>query len=199
MTAPPRRHGTAHLFKKMHLLSKERVFPLVPAPRCSDILDASSRTNKSSSLSFRSRIEVTLNNKLTIGKLAQTAGVRVSTIRYYQRQGLLREPKKPERGGFRAYERTDLARLLSILQAKGLGFTLSETEHLLDCLDRRDCKSILDLAGQKLQMVEAQIDSLEKARRTLRDLLGECMQDCQDPCHVIRHLAAQNIYTLEGP
>ena len=181
----------------MHLLSKNRVIPLVPAPRCSDILIPLSH-GQAFSLSFRTRLEVTSNNKLTIGKLAQTAGVRVSTIRYYQRQGLLREPRKPELGGFRAYEETDLRRLLSILQAKGLGFTLAETIHLLNRLDHRDCHSVLDLAGQKLREIETQIDALQKAQQTLRDILGECVQDCQQPCRVIRNLAAQNIHTLDG-
>ena len=186
-----------HLFDKIHLLSKEQGIPLVPAPRCSDILTSLSH-GQAFSLSFRTRLEVTSNNKLTIGKLAQTAGVRVSTIRYYQRQGLLREPRKPELGGFRAYEEADVRRLLSILQAKGLGFTLAETETLLDSLDRRDCQSILDLAGRKLRAVERQIDALEKARQALASMLGDCIQDCPDPCHVIRNLAAQNIQTADG-
>ena len=33
--------------------------------------------------------------ELTIGKLADAAGVNVETIRYYQRRGLLDEPAKP--------------------------------------------------------------------------------------------------------
>ena len=33
--------------------------------------------------------------KLTIGRVAAAAGVNVETIRYYQRRGLLEEPKKP--------------------------------------------------------------------------------------------------------
>ncbi len=32
---------------------------------------------------------------LTIGKLADAAGVNIETIRYYQRRGLLDEPPKP--------------------------------------------------------------------------------------------------------
>ena len=35
--------------------------------------------------------------ELTIGKLADAAGVNVETIRYYQRRGLLDEPAKPWR------------------------------------------------------------------------------------------------------
>ncbi len=40
--------------------------------------------------------------ELTIGKLADAAGVNVETIRYYQRRGLLDEPAKPL-GGHRRY------------------------------------------------------------------------------------------------
>lgn len=43
-----------------------------------------------------------MNDQLTIGGLAQAAGVNVETIRYYQRRGLLDEPAKPL-GGQRRY------------------------------------------------------------------------------------------------
>jgi MerR family transcriptional regulator, mercuric resistance operon regulatory protein len=33
--------------------------------------------------------------EVTIGRLAALAGVNVETIRYYQRRGLLDEPRKP--------------------------------------------------------------------------------------------------------
>ena len=39
---------------------------------------------------------------LTIGRVAKAAGVNVETIRYYQRRGLLVEPRKPP-GGHRRY------------------------------------------------------------------------------------------------
>jgi MerR family transcriptional regulator, mercuric resistance operon regulatory protein len=40
--------------------------------------------------------------EVTIGRLAALAGVNVETIRYYQRRGLLDEPRKPL-GGYRHY------------------------------------------------------------------------------------------------
>ena len=40
--------------------------------------------------------------ELTLGRLAQAAGVDVETIRYYQWRGLLGEPNKPQ-GGHRHY------------------------------------------------------------------------------------------------
>lgn len=39
-----------------------------------------------------------MGTELTIGKLADAAGVNIETIRYYQRRGLLDEPPKPLAG-----------------------------------------------------------------------------------------------------
>ena len=39
-----------------------------------------------------------MTNELTIGRLADEAGVNVETIRYYQRRGLMAEPDKPTSG-----------------------------------------------------------------------------------------------------
>jgi MerR family mercuric resistance operon transcriptional regulator len=49
-----------------------------------------------------------MQRELTIGRLAALAGVNVATIRYYQRRGLLDEPRKPS-GGYRHYP-ADMAR-----------------------------------------------------------------------------------------
>ena len=37
-------------------------------------------------------------SEMTIGRLADQAGVNVETIRYYQRRGLLAEPPRPANG-----------------------------------------------------------------------------------------------------
>ena len=43
-----------------------------------------------------------MTRDLTIGRMARLAGVNVETVRYYQRRGLLEEPKKPL-DGYRRY------------------------------------------------------------------------------------------------
>jgi MerR family mercuric resistance operon transcriptional regulator len=47
---------------------------------------------------------------LSIGMLAEAAGVNVETIRYYQRRGLLAEPPKPL-SGYRCYPPEQVKRL----------------------------------------------------------------------------------------
>ena len=68
--------------------------------------------------------------ELTIGSLADEAGVNVETIRYYQRRGLMPEPDKPAQG-YRRYDATTVKRVRFIKRAQALGFTLEEIGGLL--------------------------------------------------------------------
>lgn len=68
--------------------------------------------------------------KITIGKLAEMAGVGVETVRFYQRKNLLREPKA--NGAFRTYNEEDAQRINFIKRAQDLGFTLNEVKELLE-------------------------------------------------------------------
>jgi MerR family mercuric resistance operon transcriptional regulator len=58
-----------------------------------------------------------MTTDLTIGKLADAAGVNVETIRYYQRRGLLDEPTKPL-GGHRRYP-VDMVKRLRFIKRAG--------------------------------------------------------------------------------
>ena len=68
---------------------------------------------------------------MTIGALAQSAGVGVETVRYYQRRGLLPQPARSY-GTIRRYGPDDAARLRFIRRAQELGFTLDEIGELLE-------------------------------------------------------------------
>ena len=57
---------------------------------------------------------------ITIGQLAHRAGVKVSTVRVYERHGLLARPSRTD-AGYRVYQATDLDRLVFIRRAKELG------------------------------------------------------------------------------
>jgi hypothetical protein len=73
----------------------------------------------------RTDLEVT---ELSIGRLADAAGVSVETVRYYERRGLLDPPARTA-SGYRRYLPADLDRLRLLLRAKELGFTLAESCH----------------------------------------------------------------------
>lgn len=107
---------------------------------------------------------------LTIGVLAEAAGVNVETIRFYQRKGLMREPDRPL-GGIRRYGEADLARVRFIKSAQRLGFSLDEVADLLKLEDGTYCQQARDLGRKKLEDVRAKISDLKRIEVALADLI----------------------------
>ncbi|EQD43253.1 Hg(II)-responsive transcriptional regulator [mine drainage metagenome] len=110
---------------------------------------------------------------MTIGVLAQAAGVNVETVRYYQRRGLLDQPVRPL-GGARRYDEAALRRLQFIRQCQTLGFTLEEVAELLTLDDGRHCAEASALAAHKLEDVRARLAQLQRIERVLAQLLAQC-------------------------
>ncbi len=124
----------------------------------------------------------------TIGRLAQAAEVTIETIRYYQRQRLIEEPKKPLQG-YRQYPETALKRLRFIKRAQKLGFTLKEIEELL-FLDSAHCNDVRRLAEQKLEQVESQLEGLSALQKTLNNMVQSCKAEQQSGhCSIIETLS----------
>jgi MerR family copper efflux transcriptional regulator len=118
-------------------------------------------------------MESTMNG-MTIGKLAQQAGVAVDTVRYYERTGLLPEPLRRE-SGYRAYSADTVKRLRFIRRAKALGFTLQEISELLAlAAPRADVRKVKRAAQVKLDLLDDKIAELERIRGGLRQLVAHC-------------------------
>ena len=113
---------------------------------------------------------------MTIGKLAQSAGVGVETIRFYERKGLLEEPSRGE-SGYRQYPPGTLTRLHFIRQAKELGFTLPEIQELLSLRARpgASCAEVQELIQAKIDHIEEKIRSLGRMKRALDAMAGICL------------------------
>lgn len=129
---------------------------------------------------------------MTIGRLAQAAGVNVETIRFYQRVGLLAAPAKPPRG-VRHYASGDLARLRFIKRAQELGFTLTEVRSLLSLAGGRDCGTAQTLAAQKIEAIESRLADLTRMRNALVGLIARCeRRRGRVSCPIIRTLAGDD-------
>lgn len=111
--------------------------------------------------------------ELTIGKLANAAGVNIETIRYYQRRGLLDEPPKPL-GGHRRYAPEQAKRVRFIKRAQALGFTLDEVGALLTLNAARACGETRALAVRKLSLIEQKMADLAAMRQVLGGLVLQC-------------------------
>ena len=131
-----------------------------------------------------------MEEKLTIGRVAQAAGVNVETIRYYQRRGLLDEPEKPP-GGHRRYAASAARRVNFIKRAQQLGFTLQEVKGLLLLEDGQNCRATRLLAEHKLAVIEARMADLSRMRRLLKGLIVECEEGKRPrSCPIITTLSA---------
>ncbi len=109
----------------------------------------------------------------TIGALAETAGVNVETIRFYQRKGLMPEPEKPY-GSIRRYGAAELARVRFIKSAQRLGFSLEEVGELLKLEDGARCGEARQLAEQKLVDVRQKLGDLQRIESVLAGLVARC-------------------------
>jgi MerR family copper efflux transcriptional regulator len=110
---------------------------------------------------------------LGIGQLAKRGGVRVDTVRYYERNGLLTARSRLA-SGYRRYSEIEVARLRFIRRAQALGFTLKEIKELLALSAQRDVGRVKRSAQAKLKDVQARIAALQRVRDGLETLVAAC-------------------------
>jgi MerR family redox-sensitive transcriptional activator SoxR len=118
---------------------------------------------------------------LTIGQVAQRAGLNVSAIRYYEAQGLL--PEAPRVSGQRRYDEETLTRLGVIDVAKRAGFSLDDIRTLLIASDagKPAHTQLQELARRKLPEVEELIARADAVRHWLTTATG-CGCETLDVC-----------------
>ena len=114
--------------------------------------------------------------ELLIGEVARRAGVRPSTIRYYESVGVLPEPERA--AGRRRYS-PDILRTLAVIGAgQRAGLSLSEVRELLTASNGRGTVSerLREIAHRKLPEVDALIE-----RSLLVKSWLEAAADCRCP------------------
>lgn len=109
-----------------------------------------------------------------ISELARAAGVGISTVRFYERRGLV-TPTTRTRSGYRHYDREALRRLKFIRRAQRLGFTLTEVEQLLtmSTLDG----DLGDVITGKVAEIDHRLRDLERVRHALLDVAANGVRE----------------------
>jgi DNA-binding transcriptional MerR regulator len=120
---------------------------------------------------------------LTVSQLAERAGVRADTIRYYERIGLLPAPARSP-AGYRAFDEATVERLRFIRGAQRVGLRLRDIAELLEAADRGQCPcghTEVLLRG-RLAEIDAELGRLAALRTQLARLLDAHPQAaCRDP------------------
>ncbi len=99
---------------------------------------------------------------LKVGELAQRAGLTVRTLHHYDSIGLLR-PSARSDGGYRLYDRDDVARLQQIQALRKFGMALADIGAYLDS----ERASPLAIIERQLASLERQIGEATRMREQL--------------------------------
>ena len=112
---------------------------------------------------------------MTIGKVAETAGVNVQTVRFYEQKGLLPRPRRSS-AGYRLYDADSVERIRFVRHAQEIGFSLREIGELLALRIDSDttCEDVRKRAEAKRIEVEDRIRKLENMRDVLVKLAAHC-------------------------
>jgi len=111
---------------------------------------------------------------MTIGELARRTGVPDSTIRYYERQHLLR-PSGRTSGNYRQYPPEAIDRLRFVRAAQASGFSLTDIGALVDFQDGiAPCEDVQPIIAARLQDVGRQLQELRHVSEVLEAFSRTC-------------------------
>jgi MerR family Zn(II)-responsive transcriptional regulator of zntA len=130
---------------------------------------------------------------LTIGAVAQKAQVSTDSLRYYEREGLIR-PAAKSAAGYRLYTEEAIRRVAFIKQAQQCGFSLGEIRELLELRSADDacCDDIYRVSVAKKLQLERKIRALAAMSQALTRLIEMCSHDRKslDECPILGALEA---------
>ena len=120
-----------------------------------------------------------------IGDLVKELNINKETIRYYERIGLLAEPKK-DNTGYRIYSKEDIELIRVILIVKNFGFSLKEISRLIhDEIICGDIESIKRIVESKLSELNRKIHELELTKELLEKVKGKLLSQNIECCNDI--------------
>ena len=121
-----------------------------------------------------------------IGAISQETGVKIETIRYYERIGLLPEPRRTS-GGDRQYRDEDASRISFIKRCRDLDFGLDEIRALLDIIDSGSysCSDVHSIAMAHLEDLRERIGELQHMADTLASVTDVCKGDQNPDCPIV--------------
>lgn len=100
------------------------------------------------------------------GEFARMANVTLRTIRYYDKQNVLK-PSLVTEAGARFYTEEDFARLQQILLLKYLGFSLEDIKGMI--IDDPDYHFMLDSLNIQLKLVKDRIEQMQLVEQAIQD------------------------------
>lgn len=127
---------------------------------------------------------------MKISEVAARSGIPASTLRYYERLGILAPDRSAN--GYRHFNENHLARLEFIDAAKQLGLELPEIRRLLEVADFGTCTAVKvtlqPLLAEQIAAIEHQLETLTRLSQQLRvaqehvDACPDSSERCRSEC-----------------
>lgn len=128
---------------------------------------------------------------LTVGQAARLASVPASTVRFYEREGLV-APAAKSAAGYRLYDGEAVARLRFVRAAQGIGLPLKDIRAVLEMDARTSRAQMRTLLESRLRQVEAKLTQLTTVRDALTSALARCRRSgTADCCSVLVSLSVK--------
>tara|TARA_R110002096_G_scaffold179063_4_gene355992 strand:+ start:5184 stop:5597 length:414 start_codon:yes stop_codon:yes gene_type:complete len=126
---------------------------------------------------------------ITRGQLAKQTGCNAETIRYYEKTGIMPDPRRAD-SGYRYYDENHVRRLHFVMRSRALGFSIEEIRSLLDLVDRRavSCSEVEKLGKAHLHMVRKKIKDLKQMADVLDRTVSACSGEDVPECPLIETL-----------
>lgn len=115
----------------------------------------------------------------SIGELSQGTEVKIETIRYYEKIGLIPAPSRTS-GGHRIYNTHHKERLLFVRRSRELGFSLEEVRELISLSENQEnsCGDALSLVTRHLESVDEKLRQLQLIQQSLELMAKDCQSCC---------------------
>jgi MerR family transcriptional regulator, mercuric resistance operon regulatory protein len=128
----------------------------------------------------------------SIGRLAAQSGVKIETIRYYEKVGIMPRPARSA-SGYRRYTHEDFKRLTFIRRGRELAFSLEALRDLLSLVNSRayTCAEGRDLALEHLADIRSKIADLKRLEHAMAEIAARCSGKRVPDCPLIDILFAR--------
>ena len=110
---------------------------------------------------------------MLINELSKRTGLSIHTLRYYENYGLFKgtTDEKVKTNNYKQYDESLVEKIELIVEAKAIGFTLSEIKDLLDSWfnKRLSIEKKVDILEGKIKEIDGKIRQLKQVRKFLVD------------------------------
>ena len=136
-------------------------------------------------------------HQITIGELSRITQVKIETIRYFEKIGIMPIPQR-NRSGYRIYSTPHIERLWFVRRSRELGFSQPEVRKLLTLVDEHtySCREVREMTSRHLSAVRGKIKDLRKLEKALANMVSECDGGAIPDCPIIDILSTSGVSSI---